>query len=607
MTGEHHETATNDPQDPPEPPPEPIPAPPPPPPAGWTLTGTNGNDVLSGSGYADQIHGLDGHDTLYGWGGNDRLYGGAGNDWLEGGTGADVLDGGDGEDTVNYINSLSSWGVSVDLVRGTGLSGDAQGDTYFGIEHIVGSNFVDALAGNNGSNDLWGEGGNDSLYGRAGDDQLFGGQGNDILEGGVGADTLDGGAGEDWIIYRASSAGITVNLATGSAAGGEAQGDTFVSIENVEGSEFADALAGNAGDNKLWGNGGNDQLFGGAGNDQLLAGDGNDALRGGAGADYLSGGAGVDTVYYQDSSAGVTIFLAPSVVYNNDAEGFGGDAEGDTYFGIENAVGSHHDDWINGTAGSNDLVGLGGDDDLDGGAGDDRLNGGEGDDELVGGEGADRLDGGNGSDWIYYGGSGSAVTVNLATGVGSGGEAQGDTYFGIENVLGSSYDDFIIGDAGNNILSGRGGNDALIGGAGQDTLRADGGHDILTGDGNGVVAADIFAIRLSGLHFFQTGRATITDFQQGVDKIDLFSFHHHGTSHATLQDFGSDGELAWGFTDQNGLHANALDASDKYFFDTTTHTLYQCDFSTGTLVLGNALVTVDADVARLQTSDFLLA
>ena len=170
-------------------------------------------------------------------------------------------------------------------------------------------------------------------------------------------------------------------------------------------------------------------------------------------------------------------------------------------------------------------------------------------------------------------------------------------------MLGSAHDDFIIGNAANNILNGAAGSDTLIGGGGQDTLYAIGGHDILTGDGNGAVAADTFAVRVNGFH---QGYATITDFQQGVDKIDLIGGHHH-QNHAMLQDFGNDGVLAWGFTDQNGLHANALDATDKYFFDTSTNTLYECDFSTGTLVLGDSLVTVGADLPRLQTSDFLLA
>jgi Ca2+-binding RTX toxin-like protein len=593
---------TDEPQDLPEPQ-EPTTTPPKPqPPSGLLIFGTGGNDILNGSTGADTIYGFDGHDTLRGGGGGDRLYGGTGNDWLEGGAGGDQLDGGDGEDTVSYDSSSSR--VMVDLAIGRGNLGDAEGDLYFGIEQVYGSRYNDVLAGNAANNVLWGGEGHDTLYGRAGDDHLYGGDGSDFLDGGAGADILNGGTGEDWVSFLASSAGVTVNLTTGIGAGGDAAGDTYYYVEHVHGSGFADVLTGNADDNGLWGNGGNDLLTGGAGIDQLMGGDGNDTLRGGSGADYLDGGAGQDAVYYQDSSAGVTVYLTDGLVIGVDAEGFGGDAEGDIYFDIEHVLGSAHADSIYGTAGSNDLTGLGGDDYLWGGDGADRLLGGEGDDRLVGGAGADRLDGGNGNDWIYLSDSAGGVTVNLATGVGFGGDAQGDTYIGIENVQGSAFDDVIIGNAGNNILAGSRGNDTLIGGAGQDTLIAGNGHDVLTGDGNGTVAADTFVISWAGFNT-QPSSAFITDFQQGVDKIEVIPGHHH--SHMKLQDFGSDGVLAWGFTDQNGLHANGLDAGDKYFFDTSTDTLYTCDFSNGTLTLEKAVVTINSDVARLMTSDFLLA
>jgi Ca2+-binding RTX toxin-like protein len=609
-----------EPQDPPEP--EEPPAPPPV--VYVTKVGTNGNDVLHGYGEPDVLIGLGGNDILISRGGDDQLYGGEGNDLLKGGDGADlliggdgndslhgeegadVLDGGNGEDWISYQYSASPWGVVVDLDSGIGHSGDAEGDTYFSIENVDGSQFHDLLAGTAANNILWAGYGNDTVIGRGGDDQLYGYVGNDWLDGGAGADILDGDVGDDWITYATSSAGVTANLTTNKGTGGDAQGDTYVGIENIDGSAFADTLTGNTADNNLWGNAGNDVLVGREGNDYLDGGDGHDGLRGGAGADFLSGGDGVDTIYYQESSAGITAYLTAGLVIGFDAEGFGGDAEGDTYFSIENLVGSHHDDFVLGTVGSNDLVGLGGNDYLDGGAGNDRLLGGDGDDMLNGGAGADKLDGGNGTDTIsyassYWGNPGSGVTVNLGTGKGSGGDAQGDTYISIENVTGSAHNDFIIGNAVDNVLSGGQGNDTLIGGGGQDKLYANGGHDILTGDGNGAVAADTFGIVVSGWH---QGSATITDFQQGVDKIDLLGGHGH--PHATLQDFGSDGVLAWGYTDENGLHANALDATDKYFFDTSTDTLYECSFVNDTLVMGDAVATVGADIARLQTSDFLL-
>ncbi|TSD81404.1 hypothetical protein FFK22_042410, partial [Mycobacterium sp. KBS0706] len=109
--------------------------------------------------------------------------------------------------------------------------------------------------------------------------------------------------------YQAEASGVGVNLATGNASGAAA-GDTYVSIENVAGSNFDDQLTGDAGANTLAGNGGGDTLDGGAGADILNGGDGDDALRGGAGADLLDGGAGRDTAGYYTSAAGVTVDLA---------------------------------------------------------------------------------------------------------------------------------------------------------------------------------------------------------------------------------------------------------------------------------------------------------
>jgi Ca2+-binding RTX toxin-like protein len=63
------------------------------------------------------------------------------------------------------------------------------------------------------------------------------------------------------------------------------------------------------------------------------------------------------------------------------------------------------------------------------------------------------------------------VVVSLSGGWGSGGDAQGDTLIGIEDVSGSYYgDDWLFGDAGHNSLIGNGGNDTLKGGGGADWL-----------------------------------------------------------------------------------------------------------------------------------------
>ncbi|MFX5602629.1 hypothetical protein ABTD90_18950, partial [Acinetobacter baumannii] len=66
-------------------------------------------------------------------------------------------------------------------------------------------------------------------------------------------------------------------------------------------------------------------------------------------------------------------------------------------------------------------------------------------DTFVANAAVNRLDGGSGgSDTVSYASSNSAVTVNLVTGTGTGGYAQGDTYTHIQNVIGSDYNDIFV-------------------------------------------------------------------------------------------------------------------------------------------------------------------
>ena len=76
--------------------------------------------------------------------------------------------------------------------------------------------------------------------------------------------------------------------------------------------------------------------------------------------------------------------------------------------------------------------------------------------------GADTIEGGAGTDTASYASSGSGVTVNMATGVGSGGDAEGDTLTSIESVIGSNHDDvLIIGDTNFNTFKGLNGTDTI--------------------------------------------------------------------------------------------------------------------------------------------------
>ena len=278
------------------------------------LFGDAGLDALFGGGGADTLEGGADQDFLDGQDGNDTLLGGSETDILIGGPGADHLDGGTGYDTASYFTAAT--GVFVDLASPGSNTGDAQGDTYVSIERFEGSNFSDILRGTAGSDNLSGGKGNDVLDGRGG---------NDLLAGDAGADQLIGGPGTDFASYAYSPAAVNVSLLTGQGQGGDAEGDTLDTIENLQGSDFGDTLEGDNGPNWLRGQngantlrglGGDDLLEGGKDGDTLEGGDGNDTLRastdvasldplvsggidtlrGGAGNDFLYGDAGGDTL-----------------------------------------------------------------------------------------------------------------------------------------------------------------------------------------------------------------------------------------------------------------------------------------------------------------------
>ncbi|GAB5375733.1 MAG: hypothetical protein AcusKO_21950 [Acuticoccus sp.] len=130
----------------------------------------------------------------------------------------------------------------------------------------------------------------DYISGTDDHDLVYGRQGNDTLLGSEGYDDLRGGYGVDEVDYFGSCCGVTVNLETGKGWGGHAHGDTYTGIENIRGSQWADTLIGDAGDNTIDGWRGNDMIEGGRGDDDLRGGDGNDTITGGSGDDTLYGG-----------------------------------------------------------------------------------------------------------------------------------------------------------------------------------------------------------------------------------------------------------------------------------------------------------------------------
>jgi Ca2+-binding RTX toxin-like protein len=179
------------------------------------------------------------------------------------------------------------------LLKPLMATGAGSPDLSLGL-YIDGTNFNDTLFGSAYADEIHGRNGADVLFGYGGDDFLFGDAGNDTLIGGAGADALDGGIGFDTASYAAAAGSVYVNLAANTGVYGDAQGDTFSSIEKVVGSNYSDVLVASDADVVFEGGGGHDFLTGGAGFDVLNGGAGNDTLEGGRGFDVLTGGTGAD-------------------------------------------------------------------------------------------------------------------------------------------------------------------------------------------------------------------------------------------------------------------------------------------------------------------------
>ena len=412
-------------------------------------------------------------------------------------TSGDTLDGGDGNDSIHGEggNDSLSGGAGQDSLYGGADNDTLAGDA--GNDLLQGGAGTDSLAGGADNDTLQGDAGNDRLDGGAGNDNLTGGDGDDtfLLADGFGSDVIDGNeAAEvsgDTLDMSGLTLGVNVTL-TGAEAGTVLQGANSASFTNIErlvltgGNDSVDGTAVTTGLT----------LDGLAGNDTLRGGSGADALTGGTGNDSLSGGAGQDSLY--------------------------GGADNDT---------------LAGDAGNDLLQGGAGNDSLEGGADNDTLDGGDNNDTLAGGAGADSLIGGSGTDTATYAASGSGVNVTLG-GTGSGGDAQGDTLSGVENLTGSDHDDSLTGDGGDNQIDAGNGNDLIASGSGVDLVFGGSGNDTIGGgDGNDTLDGGTGDDSLSGGDGLDTiyggdGRDTLVggnigDFVDGgeggddVDTLDL--------------------------------------------------------------------------------------
>ncbi|MBB3019039.1 hypothetical protein FHR70_002093 [Microvirga lupini] len=170
--------------------------------------------------------------SLKGTAQNDHYIGTAFNDTFESSAGADRLEGAGGNDTYKVDNAgdrvIEKANEGVDTIE-TSVSYALSAH----VEHLIATGSASiALTGNALAN---------TITGNAGDN---------TLDGGAGADMLDGGDGFDFASFASSSYGVTASLSGG-------DGDSFIAIEGIIGSGFADTLIGN-GTAELRGAGGND-------------------------------------------------------------------------------------------------------------------------------------------------------------------------------------------------------------------------------------------------------------------------------------------------------------------------------------------------------------
>ena len=170
------------------------------------------------------------------------------------------------------------------------MNGDGFGDLIIGAEGgdpngAAGESYVVFGRAPDGPVARVGSAADQYISGGAFGDSLSGLDGDDRLEGRGGGDSLDGGPGRDTAVYAHSSSGVSASLRAPGGNLGDAAGDTYISIDNLVGTGFADVLSGNGLANAIFGGNGNDRLRGRGGNDVLVGGIGMDVQTGGNGAD----------------------------------------------------------------------------------------------------------------------------------------------------------------------------------------------------------------------------------------------------------------------------------------------------------------------------------
>lgn len=557
------------------------------------ITGGSGDDLIYGDFLDNVLVGGAGDDLVSGGSGNDSLYGGAGNDLLDAVWDKDFVDGGDGFDTYFSQNGIGL-AATVDLAAGTGFWGNYPEftDTIVNVENARGADKDDSIRGNDGANILYGIMGNDLLDGRGGDDwlvgdfvgdisgfadTLIGGDGGDWLQGGAGNDRLAGGGGGDRFLFGIHNGADTIAdfedgidqiaLYDGLAINGWSSAD-------VNGDGVADAVA-------ALSDGGSIAFLGYSAAPSSVA-DGSAVMLLGGPLPDPNQAVRPEVSFVASNSISLE-FQSPLTSISMEGamarpiSGTGqvtikGTRSNDGIFVTDDGV------VVNGTlkpfaAGAIDAGFI-----IKGDAGNDTITGGRGSDELLGGDGNDRLigamddifDGGRGTDTIDFSGSTTAVGVDIQ-GYGSfmpdiqvfrsGGSLWVDlgdrTFSGvarsIENIIGSQFNDFLIGNRSENIIHGGDGDDAIgastTGDVAIDQLFGDGGDDeLFAGSGNDRLTGGDGADRFVFDPTYSNGDWVVMDYDKlDGDRVSLFPYS---------------GGFTWSMVDHQGTASVRADFAD---------------------------------------------
>lgn len=473
--------------------------------------GLGGDDVINGGDGADQLRG-DGGSAYTGPSGNDTLNGGDGNDIMWGGAGVDSFDGGDGTDRVSFYALNATQGVVVDLFTQT-ISNDGFGnaETMVSIENLgAGTAFADSFTGDDGANFIM-AGYGDTVLGNGGDDTIWVDSAPALVDGGAGIDTIgfvgdtngmlvvdNNGDGLAETVFATN--GVYVDLSAGYIFDDGFGNEVAISgFENVDGSELGDTIVGDSNANWLNGWGGDDVVIGFAGDDIIDGGEGNDQLRGdgtssyrgvsgndqifgGGGDDIMWGGGGVD---YFDGGEGVDRVsfynraatqgaVASLITQTISNDGYG---NAETMVSVEGlGAGTAFADSFTGDDGANLLwAGLG-----------DTVIANGGDDTIIVDSAALVLDGGDGVDTIQFQGDATGMLI-----ADTNGDGLAEIVFATSGVYVSLRSNVILDDGFGNFgtianienVDGSLLDDTILGNDGVNVLNGRDGIDLLYGYG----------------------------------------------------------------------------------------------------------------------------